>query len=211
MPKPRRRKKGRWEKRDPAKPYRLNPEGQRSYVYLLQSSGKTRGGNPKISSYVGFTVSPLHRLRQHRHEITGGPPKTKWTDNHRMLFVISADPSWFQQRTAMWLEWRFNAATKNKYMTKFPEVKGFDDLGTGLDADDDLKVTRVALLKLLRILHGAKQWTSASPTYDASVHKMRYFVAPELLAACPNLSHLLQTLTRWSGSVETLDLATILL
>lgn len=70
-----------------------------SYVYLLASGTKT---------YIGATVDPDRRLRQHNGELSGGAKATKggaWT---RVLF-ISGIPDW---TTALQLEWAWKHYTR---------------------------------------------------------------------------------------------------
>ena len=69
------------------------------YVYLLQSIVKPR------RTYVGYTVNPSKRLRQHNGEIKGGAKKTSRDRPWRMICYISGFPD---SRTALQFEWNNN-------------------------------------------------------------------------------------------------------
>ena len=66
------------------------------YVYLLQSI------NNKNKTYIGYTVNPGRRLRQHNREIKGGANKTKYSYPWRMICYISGFPD---HNTALRYEW----------------------------------------------------------------------------------------------------------
>ena len=70
-----------------------------SYVYLLTNGSKT---------YIGATIDPDRRLRQHNSELSGGARATKGSIWKRVLF-ISGIPDW---RTALQLEWAWKHRTR---------------------------------------------------------------------------------------------------
>jgi predicted GIY-YIG superfamily endonuclease len=71
---------------------------KKHYCYLLRSL------NPKFSrrTYIGYTVDPARRLRQHNGEICGGAKKTKFARPWRMVCYIEGFPD---ERTALQFEW----------------------------------------------------------------------------------------------------------
>jgi structure-specific endonuclease subunit SLX1 len=76
-----------------------------SFVYLLESSS---GG-----TYVGATIDPDRRLRQHNHEISGGAHATgvkvaKGEIWNRVCY-ISGFPTW---SSALQFEWRFKQISR---------------------------------------------------------------------------------------------------
>ena len=73
-----------------------------SYVYLLENGKKT---------YVGATIDPDRRLRQHNREISGGARATAGGVWKRVLFV-SGIPDW---RSALQLEWAWKHATRKSH------------------------------------------------------------------------------------------------
>jgi predicted GIY-YIG superfamily endonuclease len=76
-----------------------------SYVYLLES---TRG-----ATYVGATVDPNRRLRQHNHEITGGAratgSKVATGEIWERVCYVSGFPTW---SAALQFEWRFKQISR---------------------------------------------------------------------------------------------------
>uniref|UniRef100_A0A6C0DQY8 GIY-YIG domain-containing protein n=1 Tax=viral metagenome TaxID=1070528 RepID=A0A6C0DQY8_9ZZZZ len=76
-----------------------------SFVYLLESSNG--------STYVGATVDPDRRLRQHNHEITGGAhatgAKVARGEIWSRVCYISGFPSW---SAALQFEWRFKQISR---------------------------------------------------------------------------------------------------
>ena len=57
-------------------------------VYLLVSATAD-----KYNSYIGFTIDPARRLRQHNGEITGGAKKTSQKRPWQMALIVYGFPS----------------------------------------------------------------------------------------------------------------------
>ena len=76
----------------------MNPPESRSrfFVYVLRATGSRR-------TYVGATVDPERRLRQHNGLISGGARATRSGRPWRCVAVIGGLPSWSD---ALKLEWR---------------------------------------------------------------------------------------------------------
>lgn len=91
-------------------------EEKQSYVYLLRSLMPASQRESYVSAgnknrrprgwYVGFSVDPVHRLRQHNGEIAGGAEETEHARPWEMVACVTADPSWFNYTNARALEWR---------------------------------------------------------------------------------------------------------
>jgi structure-specific endonuclease subunit SLX1 len=69
------------------------------FCYLLYSANST---------YIGATVDPDRRLRQHNGSITGGARRTKGKEWKRALYV-GGFPDW---TAALQFEWRFKQLTR---------------------------------------------------------------------------------------------------
>ena len=65
------------------------------YVYVLINAAKTK-------TYVGYTVNPARRLRQHNGEIKGGARRTRG-DSWEFAMII--DCPQFDKHTALSFEW----------------------------------------------------------------------------------------------------------
>ena len=82
--------------------------------YILRSKS-----NPR-RTYIGYSVNPFHRLRQHNQEITGGAKKTKYHGPWELICYISG---FHNQREGLQFEWRLqhpirglrNSKTKKAY------------------------------------------------------------------------------------------------
>jgi predicted GIY-YIG superfamily endonuclease len=83
-----------------------NVKGNKFFVYLLESSSKR-------ATYVGATVNPERRLRQHNKELVGGAHATGMRvargECWRMVCHISEFPTW---NAALQFEWRFKQLTR---------------------------------------------------------------------------------------------------
>lgn len=78
------------------------------FCYLLESEDKR-------NTYVGATIDPDRRLRQHNGEITGGAAATRGRTWHRICFV-EGFPT---EAAALQFEWKWKNATK-----QFRNIKG---------------------------------------------------------------------------------------
>ena len=78
-----------------------------SGCYLLRSQ------NPryKTSCYVGFTVDPKHRLKQHNGEIVGGAFKTHTKRPWEMTIVVYGFPT---RKLALRFEWTWQHPIESK-------------------------------------------------------------------------------------------------
>lgn len=76
------------------------------YCYALHDG---RGG-----TYVGYTVDPAHRLRQHNREIRGGARRTAVSAGRwKFLFIIAhEDAAIFNSHTALSLEWHLKRVVR---------------------------------------------------------------------------------------------------
>lgn len=73
-----------------------NPMNAHHSVYLLKSTTTRR-------TYIGYTVNPVRRLRQHNGEIKGGAKYTRRGRPWVMICYITGFPD---HRTALQYEWK---------------------------------------------------------------------------------------------------------
>lgn len=85
--------------------------------YILESLSK-RG-----KTYIGYSVNPFHRLRQHNGEISGGAYKTR---KHRPWRLICYIAGFATQHEALQFEWRlqhpFKGLHKKKSKKTYPGI-----------------------------------------------------------------------------------------
>ena len=79
----------------------MEPNKKSWYVYLLQEVGGTR-------TYVGATIDPNRRLRQHNGELSGGASATRGAQWRRM-YLIKGFPC---EGAALQFEWSWKNASK---------------------------------------------------------------------------------------------------
>lgn len=77
------------------------------YVYLLKSVTSSR-------TYVGYSVDPFHRLRQHNGEITGGAKRTHADRPWQLWMVICGFPD---KTSALQFEWRWHRIRKGNKLS----------------------------------------------------------------------------------------------
>ncbi len=82
-------------------------EDSRWSVYLLINKAGTR-------SYVGATVNPDRRLRQHNGELVGGARATRG-DSWERVCLVSGFPD---ERAALQFEWMWKHLTRRSVATK---------------------------------------------------------------------------------------------
>ena len=108
------------------------------YVYVLQSMV-----NPK-RTYVGYTVNPARRLRQHNGEIKGGAKYTTACRPYQMICYISG---FADERSALQFEWRCHhpSGKPKRRKTRFDKFSGVD-----------------RRCKILQYVLGLDRWTCAA-------------------------------------------------
>lgn len=79
----------------------MSGDTKRFYVYWLQAESRV---------YIGATVDPAKRLRQHNGEIAGGASRTRNRGPWRFQCVISGFRTW---KEALQYEWAFKYYSKN--------------------------------------------------------------------------------------------------
>jgi structure-specific endonuclease subunit SLX1 len=94
------------------------------FVYLLECSDG--------STYVGATVDPDHRLRQHRGELTGGARATtikiKQGHDWSRVLCVAGFPTW---QSALQFEWAFKYYSRKYLKIKNPlerRMRGLYDI-----------------------------------------------------------------------------------
>lgn len=94
------------------------------YCYILKS--------PANKTYVGYTVNPHRRLRQHNQELKGGAKYTKKNGNGdwEMFALIGGFPD---AQNAMQCEWRLKhpdrkKSTSRKYHSPVGKIKGINEI-----------------------------------------------------------------------------------
>ena len=80
------------------------PSHTRHYCYALECDAGC------VRSYVGYTIDPFRRIRQHNGELAGGAKRTtriakKNNIAWRFLFIVEVDHPMWTSRKAMSLEW----------------------------------------------------------------------------------------------------------
>lgn len=91
----------------------MDMKQKKHYVYLLKSLTTRK-------TYIGYTIDPYRRLRQHNGEITGGAKYTRYGKPWVLICYISGFPD---KITALQFEWRNHHPLK-KWGKRIPGVKG---------------------------------------------------------------------------------------
>jgi predicted GIY-YIG superfamily endonuclease len=138
----------------------------RSYVYILEDV-------TRHASYVGFTVDPTRRLRQHNGEIVGGAKYTTHREGPwRFAAIITGDPSWFTRKAALQLEWAIKHCRSSRFRRRVTGVFGATSNREALEISRSLTFGgRPALSRrlndLYKLLHVRSRWTRSSPEFSA--------------------------------------------
>ena len=94
-------------KKEPKEETEVFTKSGEYFVYLLES---TRGG-----TYVGASVNPFHRLRQHNKEISGGAHATGARvangETWKLACYVCHFPAW---QTALQFEWRWKQLSRKQ-------------------------------------------------------------------------------------------------
>jgi predicted GIY-YIG superfamily endonuclease len=163
------------------------PAGKKCAVYILESSVNSG------QSYVGFTVNMARRIRQHNGDLKSGGARctTKYRPWH-IAAILSADPSWFDKRAALQLEYALQRCGRWKSKPDRPWHEPGPALARGRAARARAvaaplffagrkSVTR-RLNDLLWLLSHRAAWTFNAPVYsDPERHRLTLRLAPSFL------------------------------
>ncbi len=131
-----------------------------SFVYLLES---TNG-----ATYVGATVDPDRRLRQHNHEISGGAhatgAKVAVGEIWDRVCYISGFPTW---TAALQFEWRFKQISRKLPKNMIPFQRRMKALRTLLELE---RPTTKAV--------AYSEWTSPPEIIWENEDAKNYYYAP---------------------------------
>ena len=162
-----------------------------SYCYLLYSRNNT---------YIGATVNPDHRLRQHNGEIVGGAKRTKGHVWKRALYV-SGFPNWV---AALQFEWAWKRKGRGR-----PGLVG--KLLALIDLVGEIRSTRNAIEFSAWPAPPAYHWEAEARLFAEKIEALRYLfpiIPPNILTTnLTNLTNMsLPTLPELSHTVGLLTL-----
>lgn len=92
-------------------------EGPTWYCYMLETDDGATSVGRKAKTYVGATVDPARRLRQHNGEICGGARATAGR-HWRRRFLVGG---FADERAALRFEWRWKYLTRQAPGDSFME------------------------------------------------------------------------------------------
>jgi len=87
------------------------------YCYIIYSPSKNR-------TYVGYTVEPTRRIRQHNGIIKGGAKATSIASDWRFLSIITSSSSAFTNILALSIEWHLKHPSGKRRDPKYWGVDG---------------------------------------------------------------------------------------
>ena len=87
------------------------------YCYIIYSPSKNR-------TYVGYTVEPTRRIRQHNGIIKGGAKATSVASDWRFLSIITSDSPTFTNILALSIEWHLKHPSGKRRDPKYWGVDG---------------------------------------------------------------------------------------
>ena len=93
-----------------------NINNKTHHVYVLRSINPLYFGK----TYVGYTIDPKRRIRQHNGEIAGGAKKTQAHRPWKMIMYISGFPD---ERNALQFEWCCNHPYKTRIKSAEDRLK----------------------------------------------------------------------------------------
>jgi predicted GIY-YIG superfamily endonuclease len=92
---------------------------ERQYCYILRLPNKNR-------TYVGYTIEPKRRIKQHNGILKGGAKATSIANDWQFLAIITSDSETFTKILALSIEWHLkhpNGKKKGSFTYKGVEGK----------------------------------------------------------------------------------------
>jgi predicted GIY-YIG superfamily endonuclease len=90
---------------------------QKQYCYIIRLPNKNR-------TYVGYTVEPTRRIKQHNGILKGGAKATSIASDWQFLAIITSDNELFTKVVALSIEWHLKHPEGKKRTT--PIYRGVD-------------------------------------------------------------------------------------
>ena len=90
---------------------------QRQYCYIIRLPNKNR-------TYVGYTVEPTRRIKQHNGILKGGAKATSIATDWQFLAIITSDSELFTKVVALSIEWHLKHPEGKKRTN--PVYRGVD-------------------------------------------------------------------------------------
>jgi structure-specific endonuclease subunit SLX1 len=87
----------------------------KQYCYIVRSCKKT---------YIGYTVNPNRRIRQHRGELKGGAKATSCAKDWEFLAIITSDSPVFTKILALSIEWHLKHPSGRRRDTSYWGIEG---------------------------------------------------------------------------------------
>jgi structure-specific endonuclease subunit SLX1 len=87
----------------------------KQYCYIVRSCKKT---------YIGYTVNPNRRIRQHRGELKGGAKATSCAKDWEFLAIITSDSPVFTKILALSIEWHLKHPSNKKRDASYWGIEG---------------------------------------------------------------------------------------
>jgi len=160
---------------------------KRSYVYILQSLSKTD------KFYVGWTIDPAKRLREHQGEIKGGAKKTIRHRPWKMIACVTGDPSWLTYSYGQMLEWTVRISAKWKYRAEKSQDRSTKkpkrSASNFYNLENPLPQLRIhgqmgaanRINALFWMFHNRVKWTTRAPTFDHTKHSLTVALSHDFL------------------------------
>lgn len=96
------------------------------YCYIIYSPSKNR-------TYVGYTVEPTRRIRQHNGIIKGGAKATSVANDWRFLAIITSSNTAFTNILALSIEWHLKHPTGKRRVPRHHSDKNDTVRFKGID------------------------------------------------------------------------------
>lgn len=127
------------------------------FVYLIASTISRR-------TYIGYSIHPLKRLKQHNGELRGGAKYTKQGRPWEIIAIVSGFPN---KRIALQFEWRAHHPTKD--MRRQIRTSNYDCFDNKYHHHQDNRNIMKRLICLQKIMEMEKVTNKAIPNKNMNL------------------------------------------